>query len=116
MLPLPRESKLKPLNDTTKEQLPGFTHSPVDLSQLSLPKDQVFFVIGDLILDHAIFAVPKEVRELSNKMEQAYNVTHRQDTAGGAAAVARMLAVLNQGQTFYGVLSADRLGAVFAKF
>jgi sugar/nucleoside kinase (ribokinase family) len=70
------------------------------------------FVVGDLIIDHAIF-----VKELSGAHQQyendpVYEVIRRMDTAGGTAHTARILAVLNSGRTFlWGIIGESNWGS-----
>lgn len=64
------------------------------------------FVVGDLIIDHSVFRGP------TNPQFELPEITSRQDTAGGAATTARMLAVLNNEGTTYlwGVLGSSLWG------
>ena len=63
-------------------------------------------VIGDLVIDHAIF-----VEERRRTRENEDKVIRRQDTAGGAANTARILAVLNSGKTYlWGVIGTSHWG------
>ena len=64
------------------------------------------FVIGDLFIDHAIFVKEPDGPHQPVEGEQIYKVVRRQDTAGGAANTARILAVLNEGKTYlWGILA-----------
>src|SRR5437764_910156 len=69
------------------------------------------FVIGDLIIDHTVFAHQRTEAVQPTESETVLNVLRRQDTAGGAANSARILAVLNDGLTYlWGVLGDSRWG------
>lgn len=70
------------------------------------------FVIGDLVIDHTIFLKSRS-SEKHNPIggEKIFKVLRRQDTAGGAANCARILAVINEGQTsLWGVLGQSCWG------
>src|ERR1041384_6578309 len=58
------------------------------------------FVLGDLVLDHAIFVKPKVKPYQPVGSEKVFEVIRRVDTAGGAANCARILAALSRGRTF----------------
>lgn len=69
-------------------------------------------VVGDLYIDHDIFVteLPSR-RDDSGAGELRFNVLRRQDTAGGAANSARILSVLNQGETYlWGVVGSSHWG------
>ncbi|MEN3335534.1 MAG: hypothetical protein V7641_4899 [Blastocatellia bacterium] len=69
------------------------------------------FVIGDLVIDHTVFVTipPGTIQDVSG--ETVYNVVRRQDGAGGAANSARILGVLNEGQTYlWGVIGSSTWG------
>jgi hypothetical protein len=58
------------------------------------------YVIGDLAVDHDVFARELEPTTESAEGERRFQVLRRQDTVGGAGNSARILAVLNEGATF----------------
>lgn len=66
------------------------------------------FIIGDVVIDHTVFVSTPT----GPFPENIYRVTRRQDTAGGAANVARILGVLNEGRTYlWGVIGSSRWGS-----
>jgi bifunctional ADP-heptose synthase (sugar kinase/adenylyltransferase) len=68
-------------------------------------------VIGDLYIDHDIFVTDLAPRGGESRGEQRFNVVRRQDTAGGAANSARILSVLNEGETYlWGVVGSSHWG------
>jgi sugar/nucleoside kinase (ribokinase family) len=70
-----------------------------------------FFVLGDLIIDHTVF-VTEPLPHQQKEGEPIYRVLRRMDTAGGAANTARILAVLNPGQTFlWGLMGESNWGS-----
>jgi len=79
--------------------------SPNDRSfdDLTLSSDSKnIVVIGDLIIDHAIFVEGIDPRKVSHVQdEQPYRVIRRQNTAGGAANTARLLVTLYPEGTTY---------------
>jgi sugar/nucleoside kinase (ribokinase family) len=62
------------------------------------------FIIGDLVVDHTVFV--KEA-DRPHHAGVVHEVVRRLDTAGGAAHVARILAVLNAGNTFLWGLTGE---------
>ncbi len=59
------------------------------------------FVLGDLVIDHTVYIEDDYQRQATSRDdERIYRVLRRQDTLGGAANCARILAVLNSGHTF----------------
>lgn len=73
------------------------------------------FVLGDLVLDHAIFVRPKTRPYETVGNEKVSDVFRRIDTAGGAANCARTLACLSHGRTFlWGVTGRSPWGAFSA--
>jgi bifunctional ADP-heptose synthase (sugar kinase/adenylyltransferase) len=70
------------------------------------------FIVGDLYIDHDIFVRDLPWKEDSgNSGEHYFEVVRRQDTAGGAANSARILSVLNDGETFlWGIVGISHWG------
>ncbi|MFO0984033.1 MAG: hypothetical protein U1E76_20320 [Planctomycetota bacterium] len=58
------------------------------------------FVLGDLVLDHAVFVQQKKKTYQSVENEKVYEVVSRVSHAGGAANCARILATLSNGRTY----------------
>lgn len=75
-------------------------------------KKKNIFVIGDLVIDHTIFVDDKASSKHQHvENEPIYEVLYRQDTAGGAANTARILAAVNEGNTYlWGVLGKSCWG------
>jgi sugar/nucleoside kinase (ribokinase family) len=68
-------------------------------------------IIGDVYIDHDIFVTELESRRVSGTVEQRFEVVRRQDTAGGAANSARILSVINDGDTYlWGALGSSHWG------
>jgi bifunctional ADP-heptose synthase (sugar kinase/adenylyltransferase) len=68
-------------------------------------------VVGDLYIDHDIFVTELASRGDESGGELRFNVVRRQDTAGGAANSARILSVLNEGETYlWGVVGSSHWG------
>ncbi len=68
-------------------------------------------VIGDLLVDHDIFVTQVEPERDSGAMEPGFNVVRRQDSAGGAANSARILSVVNSGNTYlWGIIGSTHWG------
>lgn len=57
------------------------------------------YVIGDLVIDHTVFVKEPSGYPRGNEGESIYEVVSRIDTAGGAATCARILAIINKGET-----------------
>lgn len=69
------------------------------------------FVIGDLVIDHTVFVMIPTGTFQAATGESVYRVIRRQDTAGGAANSARILAALNEGQTcLWGIIGSSTWG------
>lgn len=73
-----------------------------------------FFVVGDLIIDHAVFVEPPDYDSEPAEGETTYKVVRRQNTVGGAANTARILAALYpHGKTYlWGILGGSHWGTV----
>jgi len=70
------------------------------------------FVIGDLVIDHAISVAETTPNHQQIKNERIFKVLRRTDMAGGAANCARILASLSAGQTFlWGLVGSSHWGS-----
>ncbi len=71
-----------------------------------------FFVIGDLVIDHAVFVRKPIGAYQSAAGEDTYTVVRRQNTAGGAANTARILSLLYpHGVTYlWGIIGRSNWG------
>src|SRR5260221_8837924 len=65
------------------------------------------FVIGDLVVDHTVFVQQPSGPHQNIEGEPVHEVVRRIDRAGGAANTARILAILNTGQTFLWGLTGE---------
>ena len=72
------------------------------------------FVVGDVVIDHAIFVVGKAVRFHTVDDEKVYDVRRRVNTAGGAANAARILGSLNRGNTYLWGVTGRSLWGTFS--
>lgn len=71
------------------------------------------FVIGDLVIDHAIFVAETTPNHQQIQNERIFKVLRRTDMAGGAANCARILAALSSGQTLlWGLIGSSHWGSV----
>jgi hypothetical protein len=70
------------------------------------------FIIGDLIVDHDIFVRGRATSSSNSQGTESHlDIIRRQDTAGGAANSARILAILNEGETYlWGVVGKCHWG------
>jgi sugar/nucleoside kinase (ribokinase family) len=69
------------------------------------------FVIGDLVIDHAIYVEDSTPDHQQIVDETIYKVLRRTDTAGGAANCARILAALSTGNTYlWGLVGSSHWG------
>ncbi len=70
------------------------------------------FVIGDLIVDHDVFVRARTTSSSDSPGTESHlDIIRRQDTAGGAANSARILAILNEGKTYlWGVVGKCHWG------
>ncbi|HEY6140822.1 MAG TPA: hypothetical protein VI670_23965 [Thermoanaerobaculia bacterium] len=71
------------------------------------------FVIGDLVIDHAVFVVAK-ARYHTIDDEKVYEVRRRVNTAGGAANAARILGALNRGNTYLWGITGRSMWGTFS--
>jgi len=68
------------------------------------------FIVGDLVIDHTIF-VQDISADRSSIPQPAFDTIRRLDTAGGAANCARIMGVLNPGNTFlWGLIGQSHWG------
>ena len=73
------------------------------------------FVLGDLVLDHAVFVDTKTTTFQKIDREDAYHVKRRTNTAGGAANCARALAAISSGEiNLWGIVGRSLWGGSFA--
>lgn len=69
-------------------------------------------VVGDLYIDHDIFVTELGSQAQAGTVEHRFDVVRRQDTAGGAANCARILSVLNDGDTYlWGCVGSSQWGS-----